>query len=527
MSAGKQPGKAAGREGSASGMRKDEAVRDAGRAEKLRVAMAASEAIPFGKAGGLGDAVPALAQALARQGAQVRLFLPYYRKKVGGGIAVKRSPLGEARVRLGPEEVRASFHEGRLARPGVEVVLVGSERFFDREGIYDDPATGKGYPDNGLRFAFFQRAVAEALRAGDFRPDVVHAHDNQCALLPLLLQHDPGHPDRNAATVLTIHNLGYQGIYGMELLPFLGLPGWLARPMAPLEYYGSLSFLKGGIVACDRLTTVSPRYSREVLTPELGCGLEGVLRERQREFSGILNGVDYEQWDPRHDAHLPARYSAEALEGKRACRDQLLEQVGLAPAGPGTMVLGFVGRLTGQKGLDLVAGMADRLLEADVRLVLLGTGEKEIEERLTAAAGRHTGKMTAELRFDEALAHRITAGADLLLMPSRYEPCGLNQLYALRYGTLPIVRETGGLADTVRDLDEDPERGNGFLFLEERPRALLGTAFRAMDLRTRKPDVWRDAVRRAMAEDFSWDRAALAYREVFEAARRGRGVVRP
>jgi starch synthase len=495
--------------------------------ETRNVVMAASEALPFGKAGGLGDAVPALARALSRIGMRVRLFLPHYERFVDRRAELRPSPLGEVPVPLGDETEIARFLEARLPGSEVEVVLVGCARLFDRDGLYDDPETGTGYPDNGLRYAFFQRAVVEALRQGEFRPDVVHVHDNQAALIPLMLRSDPSHPDRDAGTVLTIHNLGYQGIYGKELLPALGLPPHLARPMAPLEFHGSLNMLKGGIVHADRITTVSPRYASEILTPEFGCGLEGVLREREGDVVGILNGVDYEQWDPRHDPHLPAAYGPDSPDRKADCQKELLRELDLRWATDRVPVLGFIGRLTEQKGVDLLAAILDRLLERSVRVVLLGTGNKMLEERLAAAAKRHPTKMAAVLRYDEGLAHRITAGADVFLMPSMYEPCGLNQMYALRYGTLPLVRETGGLADTIRDLDDDPADGNGFVFHEPTPRAMLGTILRALDLRERRPEAWDEAVRRAMTEDNSWDRSATAYRKAYDAARVRKEAVTP
>jgi len=487
--------------------------------EKLSIAMVASESFPFAKVGGLGDAVPALARALARQGLEVRLFLPHYRGRKAAAAGTGSSSLGEAEVSLGAGDSEiARFQRESLPGSDVEVVLVGSRRFFDREGIYDDPETGEGYADNVLRFAFFQRAVVEALRMDDFRPRVLHVHDHQAALIPLMLRHDGDHPCGDCASLLTIHNLGYQGIYPLDHLPSLGLPEDLARPMGDLEFHGSLNFLKAGILSAGLINTVSPRYAREIQSPELGAGLEGVLAQRRDDLIGILNGADYDNWDPRRDSHLAAAYDPDATEGKAACRRALLEEMGLQEAGAEVPVLGFVGRLARQKGLDLLADILPRLLDTDLRLVLLGTGEKDLEERFAEASKRYRGKVAAALRYDEGLAHRITAGADILLMPSIYEPCGLNQLYALRYGTLPVVRETGGLADTIQDLDDDPEEGNGFLFQEPRPPALLGAILRALSLRRNQPLAWERALRRAMRQEFSWDRAASSYRKAYERA---------
>lgn len=482
------------------------------------IAIVAPEALPFSKAGGLGDVVPALARALARRGLRVRLFLPHNPPPGGAAAGPPLSEAGEKPVPLGPETETARFLEATLPGTGIETVLVSSDRFFPREGIYVDPDTGEGYPDNALRFAFFQRAVLESLRDRAERPGVIHVHDHPCALLPLMLRHDPTHPCHASATVLTLHNLGYQGVYPRKVLSFLGLPDTLALPYGPLEYYGSVNFLKAGIFAADLVTTVSPRYAREIQTPEFGCGLDGVLRARGAGVVGILNGADYERWDPATDRHLPANYGPEDLSGKAACRRALLEELRLGPATEQTAILGFVGRLVRQKGLPLILDVLDRLGEDDVRFVVLGTGEKEIEARFTAAARAAPGRVAAAIRYDEGLAHRLTAGADAVLMPSLYEPCGLNQLYALRYGALPIVRETGGLADTVRDVDDDPDAGDGFLFSQPLARELLGAVLRALTLRARRAASWEAAVRRAMREVFSWDLAASRYMDAYRLA---------
>jgi starch synthase len=357
--------------------------------------------------------------------------------------------------------------------------------------------------------------VIELARALGFAARVVHAHDWQTALLPAMLSAgawDPG-PLAGAATVLTIHNLAYQGIYPREVFGLTGLPVWLDSPRGS-EFWGNTSLLKAGLVTARALTTVSPTYAREIQTPGGGHGLEGVLHERLADLHGILNGADYEAWSPESDTHLPQGYSSADRKGKQACRQALLEVMDLEPAGPGTTVLGFVGRLAYQKGVDLLPQALPRLMLDDVRICLLGSGEPLYEEPLARLSAAHPGRLGLKIGFSERLAHLITAGSDAFMMPSRYEPCGLNQIYALRYGTAPVVRATGGLKDTVQPFDPLTGQGTGFSFEHFSPPDLTCALREALWTRSR-PLLWDRLVTNAMAQDFSWSASARAYARLY------------
>jgi len=403
--------------------------------------------------------------------------------------------------------------EGRLPPSGIPLWLVEQPRFFDREGLYGE--AGRDYPDNLARFTFFCRAVAAWLGRAAWAPDVIHCNDWQTALLPVLLRVEGA---SRAATVLTIHNLAYQGRFPAEQFPLTGLPPSVFT-VRGLEFWGEVNLLKGGLYFADVLNTVSETYAREIQTPEFGAGLDGVLRDRREDLYGILNGVDYRAWDPAVDPLLPARYSAEDLAGKGVCKQALQRELGLREA-PEVPLIGMVTRLADQKGLDLVAAVLDDLLARGVQFVLLGTGEPRYHALFAGLAARHPSQVGVRLGFDDPLAHRIEAGADIFLMPSRYEPSGLNQLYSLRYGTVPVVRRTGGLADSI--VDATPEalaRGtaNGFVFEAYAPAALIAALSRALHA-FRDPATWSALQRRGMREDFSWARSAGRYVELYARA---------
>jgi starch synthase len=483
----------------------------------MKVLMASAELHPIAKAGGLADMVGALSQALRARGADVRCALPAYR-------AVRRSLPGDARevaVRDVPTSVWEPVDTARvrhLEAPGLPApILLVEHPVFDREGIYDDPATREGYGDNGVRWALFCRAVHGSLGQDGWVPDVVHGHDQQGAPLVALLRWaslPPALP-RRPGLVFTVHNLEYQGVLEPSWMAHSGLPLSLFRPLAPVEFHGKVNLVKMGILAADRITTVSPRYAEEIRTlREFGVGLQDVLAGCGERLRGILNGIDTKTWDPALDPHLPVRYTPTSFTGKAQNRQRLIEEVGLRPPEEGLPLLGWVGRLTSQKGVDLLLGAVDLLLRDGVSMVLLGSGESRYERALTEAAHRHPGRLAVQLRFDEGLAHRIEGGADAFVMPSRYEPCGLNQMYSLRYGTVPIVREVGGLADTVRDADRDHQRGTGFTFGPYHPDALLHAVRRASSAFA-DPERWRTIALRGMAEDFSWDRSAEAYEDLY------------
>ncbi|MFZ5585061.1 MAG: glycogen synthase GlgA [Thermodesulfobacteriota bacterium] len=477
---------------------------------KLKVLFVASEIAPLVKTGGLGDVAGSLPPALTRLGLEVRLVMPLHRQVDRQRHGLRPTGL-VVRAAAGGREYAAQVWETRL--DGCPVHLLDCPELFDREGLYGPP--GGDFADNPLRYTWFCRAAIELARALDFAADVVHAHDWQTALIMAYLEAggwDPG-PLRGAATVFTIHNLAYQGIYERGVFGLTGLPAWLDSPQG-LEFWGNCSLLKAGLVCARALTTVSPTYAQEITTAHGGHGMEGVLLSRREALTGILNGVDYAVWSPENDPWLPAAYSAQDLAGKAACRDALLESFGLEPAGPSTAVIGYVGRLAHQKGVDLFPPALPHLLLDDVRICILGSGEHRHEHDLMELAARHPGRAGVRIAFSEELAHLITAGCDLLLMPSRYEPCGLNQIYALRYGAAPVVRATGGLRDTVEPLDPLAQTGTGFLFEGFGVRELLCAAREGLWAKAR-PDVWRGLQARGMGRDFSWDQSARRYAELY------------
>jgi starch synthase len=478
--------------------------------------MVSSEVAPYSKTGGLGDVTAALVPALARLGHEVTLVTPRYR-----GITVEGHPAGRLELSLGgtPQEVEL-FEVG--VAPRARILFVDHPPSFDRANLYGIGSTD--YPDNALRFALLSQA-ALGFAARHLRPSVVHAHEWQAGLAPLYLARAGGAlaPLAGVPAVFTIHNLAFQGLFPAETLPAVDVDRHLFT-IDGVEYWGELSFLKAGINFSELVTTVSPRYAQEILTPELGFGFDGVLAARRDRLVGILNGIDHDTWDPSRDSFLPAHYSARDLTGKRGCKRALLETSGL-PADAGALarpLVGMVGRLTDQKGQDLIARAAEELMAVDATFVVVGTGEWRYEEMWTRLAARRPDRVSATVGFDERRAHLVEAGADMFLMPSRFEPCGLNQMYSLRYGTVPIVRATGGLADTVEDFDPATGRGTGFRFDAYEPRALMDAVGRALDAFAR-PAAWRRLVRAGMRQDHSWDVSAREYVKVYSQAVRGRG----
>jgi len=486
----------------------------------LKILMAASEAAPFVRTGGLGDVMGALPEALAAAGHEVKVIIPRY-GSIDGHRYRFHPVLDPFAVVNGTRSNTCALEKAELSHAAAEYYFVVSREYFDRPDLYIDPGTGKDFVDNHLRFSFFSRAVLESVRRLNWRPDLVHVHDWQAALIPLLLQTTvPG--DRffeSTASVMTIHNLGYQGLFEGKYFAELGLSKELFyAATGPLEFFGRVNFLKAGIVAANKVTTVSHRYATEIRTSEeLGCGLMGVLAHRSADLVGILNGVDYSIWSPSRDKLIPFRYGLANLSGKRMSRVELLREAGL-PIRERAPVIGFVGRLTEQKGIDLIVEGADRLMAMDLQLILLGAGEETHRRRLEALEGKYPDKVKLYYGFDDALAHRIQSGADMLLMPSRYEPCGLNQMYALRYGTVPIVREVGGLADTVTDYNVRTGGGTGFVFSEYKSEALVAAVERAVELFGRRQK-WTKLMKAGMREDFSWHRSAAQYAGVYESAR--------
>ncbi len=494
----------------------------------LDIAVLAAEAVPYVKAGGLGDVAGALPGELAELGHRVDLFLPLYRE-------VKRdilpdAPILEARVPFHGTGSKATFRLFALqVAERQRVLFVDAPFFFDRDGLYTDPETGKAYPDDGERFLFFTLACLVALGHRDRPVDILHCNDYHSGLAPALMERSFRHLPALAetATVFSIHNLAYQGIFDPELLERAGISADEAEAGSSFEYWGRFNFMKAGIAEADLISTVSPSYAREITeSSEQGYGLEGLLAERAEDLVGILNGIDTSVWSPEADPLIARSYSYRDHEkGKKANRKALLKEFGLRDESRWP-VFGIVSRLVNQKGFDLFAPVMDQLMSLPLKLVILGSGEKPIEALFADYARQYSDRLGLFLGFDNRLAHLIEAGSDFFLMPSLYEPCGLNQLYSLRYGTLPVVRSTGGLADTVHDLDQDPHSGNGFSFRPYSGPAMLSSIRRALELYGQSAR-FASVRKRIMKEDHSWALSARAYESLFRAAiaRRRQGAV--
>jgi len=480
--------------------------------KRLTVVFVAAEGVPYSKTGGLADVIGVLPGAIAAQGHDVRLFLPYYAETRRKAIEVKETGVGVA------VPVRGWPVQGTLLQTqtpaGVTVYFIRKDEYYDRDGLYR--TVDGDYSDNAERFMFFCRAVAEALEALHLRPDVVHCHDWQTGLVPALVRHcKPGDFLARVATAFTVHNLAYQGVFWHHDMPMTGLP-WSAFTPEGLEFFGKINLLKAGMVYADVVSTVSRKYSKEIQTPEFDCGLDGVLRARRNDVFGILNGADYTEWDPATDTLIAANYSRNDMAGKTRCRADLLKTYGL-DVPDDVPILGMVPRLTDQKGLDIVSEALEEIIRLGTCFVLVGAGEKKYHDLLKALAKRHPDRVGVQLNFDNVVAHKIEAGADMYLMPSRFEPCGLNQMYSLKYGTVPIVRATGGLDDTITNFDPIAGTGNGFKFAAYSSRALLGSVREAVRV-FRNRRLWSRVVANGMACDFSWDVSARRYVGLYRTA---------
>lgn len=454
----------------------------------MNIAFITSEAVPYAKTGGLADVSGALPQELARLGHNVVLILPYY------------------------QMIRKKNIPSRIAGQNPSVYFIENDKYFDRPELYGTPQGD--YPDNAIRFGYFCRTVLELLPKINFRPDIIHVNDWQSALIPFFLKTDeldnPFYKDTK--TVLTIHNMAYQGLFEPEVLNDLKISWDFFKPHGGIEFYGMVNFLKAGLISSDAISTVSEKYSYEIRTEEYGCGLDGVLREEGGHVYGILNGVDYNHWNPEVDEFIVKRYGINNLSGKRECRKDLLKEYSLSALDT-TPIIGIISRLADQKGFDILAEAIDELALLDLRIVLLGTGDEKYHELFTEIKEKYPDHFGIRIAFSNPLAHKIEAGSDMFLMPSRYEPCGLNQIYSLKYGTIPIVRATGGLDDTIEDLK------NGFKFEEYSSRALLEVIKRA--LRAFKDTaLWNQLMLDGMNQDFSWHRSAEKYVEMYDRIRK-------
>jgi starch synthase len=483
----------------------------------MRVLHASAELYPWVKSGGLGDVAAALPPALAALGVDTRLLVPGFSGFLDGFVEI--TDIARLATPYAPERVRVAL--ARMPRTERLIYLVDHPAFYDRPGNPYADSDGADWPDNHRRFGLFSWVAAALARGADpgWRPDILHCHDWHAGLAPAYLGASPPE-NRRVPTIFTIHNLAYRGLFAGALFPELGLPPEFFA-LDGVEFFGGVSFLKAGLFYADRLTTVSPTYAREIQTPAYGWGLDGLLRSRAGELTGILNGVDRHLWEPRKDPNLPRPYGAEdAAAGKRAAKSALQRRLGLEPDEDAPM-FGAVSRLTPQKGLDLLLPILTELVAGGAQLVLLGSGDPDLERSFAAAALTHSGRIAVELGYDEALSHLIIGGADIMLVPSRFEPCGLTQLYALCYGTLPLVHRVGGLADTVVDataVSLADGTATGFIFEEESPRALLSAMERTSVL-FRQHAIWQQMIKRAMTRDFSWEAAARQYQSLYRELR--------
>ncbi len=479
----------------------------------MKILFAASEAAPFAKTGGLADVAGSLPPAIASLGHDVRIVMPYYRQVARQRFSLKH--IATFPVPLGTWQERCDVLEGKTDS-NVTVYFIKKDIYYDRPELYGTARAD--YPDNAERFIFFSLAVLELCRVLNYRPDVIHCNDWQTGLIPLYLKTRERGTEavHRTRTVFTVHNLGYQGLFWHWDMRLTGLD-WDVFTPEGIEFWGKLNFLKAGLVFSDVITTVSKTYSREIQTPEYGYGLEGVLMKRSKDLHGIVNGIDYRTWDPAHDHAIPKTYSAARLAGKTACKKalQTLVHVSLSD----DPIIGMVTRLVDQKGLDILTEALPEIISLGARLLILGTGDEKYQNILSDAAEHYRDRVRVLLRYDDSLAKNMYAGCDLFLMPSQYEPCGLGQLMALRYGAVPVVRKTGGLADTVSNYNPKTGQGTGFVFEEYSAPALVGCLRRALEVYSDRI-AWKRLAQQGMKQDFSWERSAKEYVTVYRKAMR-------
>lgn len=483
--------------------------------KKLNILFVSSEASPFAKEGGLGDMVGALSATLWKMGHNVSIVIPRYSR-----IDITRLGLRQVQGSLGvPMKImgtlRCHVFEGEMPSSGMPAYFVDYQKFYERKGnLYNDPK-GKGYKDNDIRYIFLSKAALQLCKMIHFRPDMIHVHDWHTSIIPVFLntiyKNDPLFG--NSATILTIHNMQYQGNFNKRLMEVLGI-GWEHFNYLDLEFYDKVNLLKGGIYHSTLINTVSPTYAKEIQTPEYGWGLDGVVRDRTKDFYGILNGVDYDEWNPESDPNIAANYSESDLSGKATCKKDLQKTFGL-PARAGIPLIGMVSRLVYQKGIDAFAEAIPQILSYNIQFVLLGSGESWAHSYFRGLPKRYPKKFACYLGYDEVLAHKIKSGADFLFMPSHFEPCGLSQMYSLRYGTLPIVRATGGLNDTVEDFNERTLQGTGFKFTDLITDTIYNTIERAINTYNTNEAAMETLIRRAMQKRFKWEDTAKKYEELY------------
>lgn len=478
--------------------------------KKLKIVFASSEVFPFSKTGGLADVVGALPKALARLGHDVSIVTPFYRQTKKGNFDIQKFSK-KIYVQLGDKIVEGEIARTKLS-PHIDVLLIVKDEYFDRDYLYRTPQGD--YKDNAERFIFFSKALLSTLEELEIKPDILHCHDWQTGLTGAFLKTiERGNPFfTKTKTVFTVHNLAYQGLFWHYDMHMTNLP-WETFTPEGIEFYGKMNLLKAGLVYSDILTTVSKKYAEEIKTPVYGCGLDGVLIKRATDFYGVMNGVDYDEWDPEKDPHIYAKYSLNDLSGKTGCKKDLIAKfnLGLTLDRP---LIGIIARLADQKGFDLLTTGIHSPLADGVGFVVLGTGEEKYEQLFKGLKEKYPDQIGIQFDFDEVLSHQIEAGSDFFLMPSQFEPCGLNQIYSLKYGTIPIVRATGGLDDTIENFNPSTLQGNGFKFEPYTTQALFGKIKEALDL-FQNPTLFHELIKNAMRCDFSWDRSAKQYEEIY------------
>jgi starch synthase len=478
----------------------------------MRVMIVSSEAVPFAKTGGLADVAGSLPKALKGLGCDVALAMPLYRQAVEGGFDIEATDV-EVTVNIGLHKIRVPLFMGTV--DGIPVYFVKQDEYFDRSCLYGTP--DGDYFDNLERFTLFSRGLLEILSKLKASYDVIHCNDWQTGLIPAYLRSifKSDRTFNKTASIITIHNIAYQGLFPVANFDITGLPKDMCTAEG-LEYWGKINLLKSGIVFSDLITTVSERYSKEIRTEEYGYGLEGILKKRRANLYGVLNGVDYEQWNPEKDKLIAARYTKDDLSGKRICKKDLLAEFGLKLSIK-KPIIAIISRFADQKGFDILSKGINQIMKMGAGMVVLGTGERRYHQLFNKLAGKYPGKLGVKIAYDNTLAHKIEAGADIFLMPSKYEPCGLNQMYSLRYGTVPVVRATGGLDDTIKVYDKKSGEGNGFKFSEYSPSAMTKKIKEAITL-YRDEVSWARVMKNGMSEDFSWKRSAERYITLYKKA---------
>jgi len=487
--------------------------------KKLKILFLSSETYPFAKTGGLADVAGSLPKALKELGHEIRVIMPKY-KEINERRYVLREVirLKDIAIDFGDEKIHFNVKSAFIPDSKIQIYFIDYKPFFYRDGLYINNRTKEEYPDNGLRFSLYCRSVLETLKLLYWQPQIIHCNDWQTGLIPFYLRtsfkDDPFF--KKCRTLITIHNLGYQGIFDTSILPQIDVPEDMFHPGSPLEYFGKINFLKTGINFSDYITTVSETYAQEIQgSSEYGCGLEGVLKDNNERLLGILNGVDYSVWNPEVDKYIPENYSYNTIKNKYQNKTALLKKNGWKDK-ENVPLIGIISRLADQKGFDILLDVLEKIFLLDVRIVILGTGEKKYHKLLSGMEKKHPDKLKIYLKFDEKLAHLIEAGSDMFLMPSRYEPSGLNQLYSLRYGTVPIVRKTGGLADSISDFSiSEDEKGNGFTFDNYSSEELLAAVQKAIEY-YKDTKTWKKIIKNGMKDDYSWNVVAKKYSKIYE-----------